>query len=261
MSSPACRPWASSTGALVTNVGRDEGCGLAAGGSFRCAHFQSKLELTPTPFPFVCVTLSLFNHFSRPLPSRLFSRFFVFTSSMQRTSSGVDFSSLLNPDNSSATPPSHPSTPSTYVDAGVQSHPSMAAAATVPAMAAQMPTQEQTTQTPPQGEVRPDLPRPYKCPLCDKAFHRLEHQTRHIRTHTGEKPHACQFPGCTKRFSSCCRRSGRNHGPGTAPGHAANEPHDASSTQDEHLVPLGTQLSAFIAQRLSSSLLRQRLHK
>ncbi|KAI9821305.1 MAG: hypothetical protein M1827_004041 [Pycnora praestabilis] len=109
---------------------------------------------------------------------------------MQRQPSAVDFANLLNPEQSveqhrQISPPSY----NNIVDRGDQ----MAAVGILSPLVGGAHSGVE--------DHRQDLPRPYKCPLCDKAFHRLEHQTRHIRTHTGEKPHACGFPGCTKRFS------------------------------------------------------------
>lgn len=96
---------------------------------------------------------------------------------MQRPSSALQFSNLLNP--------------SSQLDSEVaEGMDVMATGGRIPPLLNGIP-----------DDGRQDLPRPYKCPRCEKAFHRLEHQTRHIRTHTGEKPHGCSFPGCLKRFS------------------------------------------------------------
>ncbi|RKU42205.1 hypothetical protein DL546_005187 [Coniochaeta pulveracea] len=106
---------------------------------------------------------------------------------MQRAQSAVDFSNLLNPEVSAEAAEQGKKQQSEGGDSAM-------AAVTVIQPNGPLPEAQPS-------ESSNELPRPYKCPLCDKAFHRLEHQTRHIRTHTGEKPHACQFPGCTKKFS------------------------------------------------------------
>lgn len=112
---------------------------------------------------------------------------------MRQSSSAVDLPNLLNPTStagnisqaSSNQSPLH--RPDQQAQIRRPSSPNMAAAVSLPPMLSH--------------EERPALPRPYNCHLCNRAFHRLEHRARHIRTHTGERPHHCTFPGCPKRFS------------------------------------------------------------
>ncbi|ORX84359.1 hypothetical protein K493DRAFT_239286, partial [Basidiobolus meristosporus CBS 931.73] len=41
----------------------------------------------------------------------------------------------------------------------------------------------------------------YACPRCSKIFLRSDNLSRHIKTHTGEKPYHCKFSTCGKQFS------------------------------------------------------------
>lgn len=40
----------------------------------------------------------------------------------------------------------------------------------------------------------------FHCNHCGVVFDRIDHFKRHSKMHTGERPHACKFPGCYCRF-------------------------------------------------------------
>lgn len=51
--------------------------------------------------------------------------------------------------------------------------------------------------------------KPFECQYCSRRFTQQSALIYHRRTHTGERPYACESPGCDMKFATSSARN--NH--------------------------------------------------
>ncbi|KAJ2314767.1 Strongly-conserved Zn-finger binding protein (TFIIIA) [Coemansia sp. RSA 2611] len=76
----------------------------------------------------------------------------------------------------------------------------MAAHVEVATRLAELPVPVQPSSPQPPSRASTPRPKPYICDECGKAYPQPAKLEEHQRSHTGDRPFKCQFPGCDKSY-------------------------------------------------------------